>query len=151
MNLAKLFFHALLQKDRELKRKLEELDTVHAALFSIGGVDYSKDRVDGGVPRDMADKMSRLMQIKAEANAQQDAVIAMRDTAERIIKLLPDQQQRSLLWERYILGLTWERVASNIHQSLRWVHRLEVRAFRELNDSHEEILKEATSSHLRPL
>lgn len=48
MNLAKLFFHALLQKDRELKRKLEELDTVHAALYSIGGVDYAKDRVDGG-------------------------------------------------------------------------------------------------------
>lgn len=149
--LAQLFFHTLLEKSKELNKKIEELEALHNALYSIGGVDYSKDRVDGGIPSDLADKMARVMKKQKKTGTLNDEVIAMRDAAEILIKLLPNKDQQRVLSNRYILGLTWEQVAESVGHSERWTYDLEAQAFRDLNKNHEKKLKYFSLLHLKSL
>ncbi|MDD6040515.1 MAG: sigma factor-like helix-turn-helix DNA-binding protein [Clostridia bacterium] len=43
---------------------------------------------------------------------------------EQLIKTLPDERYRAVLELRYLCGMTWEEIASRLHFTLRWVHKL---------------------------
>ena len=44
--------------------------------------------------------------------------------AEKQILKLEDEKLRAVLELRYLCGLTWEEIASKLHFTLRWVHKL---------------------------
>ena len=44
--------------------------------------------------------------------------------AEKQILKLEDEKLRAVLELRYLCGLTWEEIASKLHFTMRWVHKL---------------------------
>lgn len=60
---------------------------------------------------------------------------AKRDNAEKLIQKVSNEVYRRLLYDRYIDGLTWEKVADDLKYSVRTVygiHKKALKAFEEV-------------------
>lgn len=102
----------------------DELLTAQQSIDGLSGMRYDKDRVQGGEPPDLADKLTRVMELRRDINADWDKLIDQRAKARVYIEYLHDYRYIYLLKERYICGKTWLYIAEQMHLDRRWVFRL---------------------------
>lgn len=120
---------------RRLERDIKEL---REKLYGIKAVDYSKERVTGGEPSDLADQIGlyneKLEQSKREWK-QLDVYI---DAVDALINQIKSEQLRVLLHERYVNGGSWEEVAYVVGVSREWIRK---RMHRDALKEFEKIYK----------
>ena len=137
-----------LQQIRHLKlrvRSLEdELKTVQQSIDGLSGMCYDRDRVDGGVPPDLADKLARVTDLKLSLCTELDSLIRMRAQAMICIDNVLDERYSYLLTERYICGNSRKHIAQQMHLDKRWVFRLHRAAL----DAFDEVYQDF--DHLKP-
>lgn len=83
-------------------------------MYRIKAIDYDKDRVDGGSPVDIADKLGAVQQLMEEANSKWDALINNKRYAQAIIFEIKDSRYQAILEERYINMRSWGFIARRI-------------------------------------
>ncbi len=110
--------------DLQVRALEDELLTVQQSIDGLSGVRYDKDRVQGGEPPDLADKLTRVMELRREINADWDKLIDQRAKARAYVDYLHDYRYSYLLKERYICGKTWRYIAEQMHLDRRWVFRM---------------------------
>lgn len=71
------------------------------------------------------EQISRLLRKRAEAAEALNQIIDWIDT-------LPDEDEREVLWRRYISGQRWEDISGQMGCSARWAHKLHFRALNHL-------------------
>ena len=66
----------------------------------------------------------KIIALEDDINARIDELVSMKADAMHRIQNVPDQDQQNILIARYVNGEKWERIAVEVHFSMRQVHRI---------------------------
>ena len=116
--------------DSEINDLLRQREAIMARLTRVT---TSYSGMPGGGGGDiMTDGVAKLIEVEQEINDRIDALIALRREIEGCIRAVDSSAQRRVLRLRYIEGMTWERVALEMHYERTQVWRLHGRALAAL-------------------
>ena len=97
---------------QRMKRRIKEMDE---DLYTIGGFDYSRDRVQNQVPGDLlSDKVIRLIELQKKYMKTVDAYYAGLIERERQIMDLPKPSHRQILVTLYVDGMSLSEAANEM-------------------------------------
>lgn len=109
----------------------DELGELRRRAYNISSPKMA-DKVQSNHQSSLEDIVEKLDAQARKVNEAWDTLISMRDEAEALINLEEDMQRRCVLWRYYILGESWERIASETNFTLRYVYILHVQALQDL-------------------
>lgn len=106
-------------------------------LFSLKGCRYDKEPVDGGVSSDLSDiviafeqKMAQSEELRIkELNRYGDMITK----GFRLLALLSDPEQKSIMIDRYFMNILWEKIALEHHYVRSHCYRLKDEAIKEIS------------------
>lgn len=106
-------------------------------LFSLKGCRYDKEPVDGGTPSDLLDiviafeqKMAQAEELRIkELNRYGDMITK----GFRLLALLSDPEQKSIMIDRYFMNILWEKIALEHHYVRSHCYRLKDEAIKEIS------------------
>lgn len=106
-------------------------------LFSLKGCRYDKEPVDGGVSSDLSDiviafeqKMAQSEELRIkELNRYGDMITR----GFRLLALLSDPEQKSIMIDRYFMNVLWEKIALDHHFDRSTCMRMRDRAIQEIS------------------
>lgn len=109
--------------DAEINDLLREKDRIMTRLTkctaSISGMPHGSSDADR-----LSDGVDKLIALDNEIDAKIDTLVAMRREIMRYISALGSDTQKRLLRLRYIDGMTWERIAVEMHYERRQINRI---------------------------
>nr|DAW96902.1 MAG TPA: Protein of unknown function (DUF1492) [Caudoviricetes sp.] len=114
-------------------------------LFSLKGCRYDKEPVDGGSPSDLSDiviafgqKMAQAEELRIkELNRYGDMITK----GFRLLALLSDPEQKSIMIDRYFMNELWEKIALEHHFDKRSCLRMRDRAIQEISQKMKVVTK----------
>lgn len=114
-------------------------------LFSLKGCRYDKEPVDGGSPSDLSDiviafkeKMAKSEELRIkELNKYGDMITK----GFRLLALLSDPEQKSIMIDRYFMNILWEKIALEHHFDKRSCLRMRDRAIQEISQKMKVVTK----------
>lgn len=114
-------------------------------LFSLKGCRYDKEPVDGGVTSDLSDiviafeqKMAQAEELRIkELNRYGDMITR----GFRLLALLSDPEQKSIMLDRYFMNKLWEKIALEHHFDKRSCLRMRDRAIQEISQKMKVVTK----------
>lgn len=115
---AKEYLEYVRSLDTRLRIKELEITQLRNDICSIQALDYTKDRISGGSPVDISDKIARLDELIRAANEEWDELIAERERANTRIRKLESIKQQEVLTRRFIYNEKWEVIA--VKMSITW-------------------------------
>lgn len=106
-------------------------------LFSLKGCRYDKEPVDGGVSSDLSDiviafeqKMAQAEELRIkELNRYGDMITR----GFKLLALLSDPEQKSIMIDRYFMNIFWEKIALEHHYVRSHCYRLKDKAIKEIS------------------
>ncbi|MFQ7810739.1 MAG: hypothetical protein ACLRG6_08780 [Dialister invisus] len=106
-------------------------------LFSLKGCRYDKEPVDGGSPSDLSDiviafkeKMAKSEELRIkELNRYGDMITR----GFKLLALLSDPEQKSIMIDRYFMNVLWEKIALDHHFDRSTCMRMRDRAIQEIS------------------
>lgn len=114
-------------------------------LFSLKGCRYDKEPVDGGTSSDLSDiviafeqKMAQAEELRIkELNRYGDMITR----GFRLLALLSDPEQKSIMIDRYFMNKLWEKIALEHHYVRSHCYRLKDEAIKEISQKmkHETL------------
>lgn len=122
----------------KIRRKQEQIEKLRADLLP-SGISYDGMPGAGGGNRTAADIFAKIEELERELMDEQDKASAKADEIIAVIEQVEDERYRSILHDRYIAGLHWDRIADKMHYSYRHVTKLHGKALLEIS----KILKDA--------
>lgn len=125
------FLKSLREDNFALKSLEDRIVELRNNLYRVKTINYSKDRVDGGVPSDIADRIGMIQSLVDEANDRWDSLIKKKRMALSIIFEIKDGRYQAILEERYINCKRWEDVARTMNYDQRWLFRLHEKAIKK--------------------
>ncbi len=114
----------------ELQSLEIEIEMYRKDIYSLQGIDYSRERVQGGVGMDLVDKIAKLNEMISKANKKWDELIDYRVDVRNNIDRIDDNMSRTILVQRYIRCLKWEEISAFIGYSWKQTHRLHKKALK---------------------
>ena len=114
-------------------------------LFSLKGCRYDREPVDGGSPSDLSDiviafkeKMAKSEELRIkELNRYGDMITR----GFRLLALLSDPEQKSIMIDRYFMNVLWEKIALDHHFDKRTCLRMRDRAIQEISEKMKVVTK----------
>lgn len=114
----------------ELQSLEIEIEQYRKDIYSLQGIDYSRERVQGGVGMDLGDKIAKLNEMISKANKKWNELIDYRIDVRNNIDRIDDNLSRTILVQRYIRCLKWEKICAFIGYSWKQTHRLHKKALK---------------------
>jgi hypothetical protein len=121
--------------DREIDRKLKEVDCWRAKLSRLTPVYSSQPKGGGSIRGNTESIIAKIVDLEKEIDADIDRLISIRDNIKAIIEAVEDDRERLLLQYRYLDGKTFEKIAVEMNYSWRQIHRLHSQALTNLKMS----------------
>nr|DAD63278.1 MAG TPA: Protein of unknown function (DUF1492) [Caudoviricetes sp.] len=121
---AKEYLEYVRSLEVRLRMKDSRISQLQRDICCIRALDYTKDRISGGSPVDISDKIARLDELIREANDEWDELIAERERAKTIIAKLESATQQEVLTKRYIQNKRWEQIA--VEMNITWRHTFRI-------------------------
>lgn len=97
-----------------IRMEEQQIACLRQDICSIQALDYSKDRITGGHPLDVSDKIARLDELIEKAYDDWDRFIDIRAEARQLISELASTKQQEVLIRRYIRNERWEVIAAEM-------------------------------------
>ena len=138
---AKEYLNRVRSIEAELRNKESRLAKFRQDILTLQSIDYGKDRVDGGVPMDMADKIAKIETLEQQVNDEWDELIYKREEAAQLIEQLENPKYKGVLIERYINCKSWEKIAVELNYSWNGLFKIHGKALREFQKVYESVLK----------
>lgn len=121
---AKDYFSQIRKTDRLIQRLTDTVDSLRSSLISQN-YKLKPDKVQTSGAKDtLGEKIVKIVALEDDINARIDELVSMKADAMRRIQNVPDQDQQNILIARYVNGEKWERIAVEVHFSMRQVHRI---------------------------
>lgn len=127
---AKEYLEYIRSLDIRLRMKESQISRLRADICCIQALDYTKDRISGGSPVDISDKIARLDELIRTANDEWDELIAERERANARIRKLESIKQQEVLTRRFIYNEKWEVIAVKMSITGQSVWKLYYRALK---------------------
>lgn len=122
------FFKLYADTNLSIETKLDYLDSVKQLRDKLGG--------DNG---DLSTAGNAIERIEKEVEAEIARMCEIKDTADFLIKSLPDIVQRAVMERRYLLCETWNRIAEKTGYCTRHVVRIHKAALNYLEKLYPDI------------
>lgn len=121
---AKEYFAQIRKTDRLIQRLTDTVNTLRSGLTSQS-YELKPDKVQTSGPKDtLGETIVKIMSLEEDINTRIDELVSMKADAMHRIQNVPDQDQQNILIARYVNGEKWERIAVEVHFSMRQVHRI---------------------------
>jgi hypothetical protein len=115
--------------DRKIDRMIADLERLRGKLGKLtptwGDMPSGGGSLYKSVDIALIDK---IVDLEAEINHKIDRVIDLKREIEQLIESIDDEREKLLMSYRYLDGMTFEWIASEMHYHWRYVHKLHVRA-----------------------
>ena len=125
--------------DLNIRCKEREIFRWRQDIMSLQAIDYSKERISGGQPITIADKVANLDAVTDEIMREWSTYFQERERARFMINQIHSTKQRTVLIDRYINGCTWDRVAELVGCSRQNIHNLHKRAIKNFDAIYEKV------------
>lgn len=136
---AKEYLNRIGRCDAHINSKIAEVEALYAMVTRITPA-MKQDVVSGGGSEDkMGNAVARIVDLKEEINREIDTYVDMKREASMLLDKLENPLHYKVLHKRYILGETFEQIATEIRYTYRWVQKLHGRAlqkFQKVLDAH---------------
>lgn len=119
--------------DRKIDRMIAEAERLRARLGKLTPT-LSDMPGGGGSIYKSADIaiIDKIVDLEAEINQKIDRVIDLKREIEQLIDSIDDEREKLLMSYRYLDGMTFEWIASEMHYHWRSVHKIHVRALSKI-------------------
>lgn len=134
---AKEYLEYVRSLDIRLRMKESQISRLRADICCIQALDYTKDRISGGSPVDISDKIARLDELIRAANEEWDELIAERERANARIRRLESIKQQEVLTRRFIYNEKWEVIAVKMNITWQGTWQLFYRALKNFQKIFE--------------
>ena len=137
---AKEYLSQAYNLDLRISSKLAQLDSLRSLTQKVN---VSYDRQPVSHTRNVSsleDTILHLIEVENEINASIDALVNLKMEIAASIAGVENTDYQILLEQRYICFHSWEKIASELQCTVRWVHELHKRAleaFQKLLDENE--------------
>ena len=121
---AKEYLEYVRSLEVRLRMKEERIAQLQHDICSLQALDYAKDKITGGSPIDVSDKIARLDELIQDTNREWDELIEMREQAKTLISKLESATQQEVLTKRYIQNKRWEQIA--VELNITWRHTFRI-------------------------
>lgn len=121
---AKEYLEYIRSLETRLRMKEERIAQLQHDICSLQALDYAKDKITGGSPIDVSDKIARLDELIRDTNREWDELIEMREQAKSFISKLESATQQEVLTKRYIQNKRWEQIA--VEMNITWRHTFRI-------------------------
>lgn len=141
MSEAKEYLMSIALLDAKIDARVSEMDELKDRLLHITAT-LSPDKGSGGAggtQDKMAGTMARIVDMQRQINADIDALIDRKDAALKMLDSMKNPVHMTILHRRYFLHQPFERIATDMNYSWRWVCKLHGRALQEL----EKVMQDA--------
>lgn len=125
-----------LRRIERIKAEMEELRAMKTSMASGGGSGRK------GYKNDLSGRMARLDALEADKKKELCHMMEIHERIERAINSLENEQERDVLFYRYIKGLSWYETAEKMNYSKRQIYRLHGQAL-----EHLKLFKDGTQWH----
>lgn len=132
MNRNKEFLRSIYELKCTIDKKRELLDRLeHEAVYK--GQDYG-ERIQGSssVMDRMAENACKIADLRDNINISVDRLINLRLEAIRAIDLMEDENERQILYMRYLEYMKWNEINEVLGRSADWVFKCHGRALRNV-------------------
>ena len=136
---AKEYLEYIRSLDIRLRMKESQISRLRADICCIQALDYTKDRISGGSPVDISDKIARLDELIRTANDEWDELIAERERANARIRKLESIKQQEVLTRRFIYNEKWEVIAVKMNITWQGTWQLFYRALKNFQRIFEGV------------
>ena len=136
---AKKYLEYVRSLDIRLRMKDAQISQLQRDICCIRALDYTKDRISGGSPVDISDKIARLDELIREANEEWDELITERERANARIRKLESIKQQEVLTRRFIYNEKWEVIAVKMDITWQGTWQLFYRALRNFQKIFEGV------------
>lgn len=136
---AKEYLEYVRSLDIRLRMKDSRISQLQRDICCIRALDYTKDRISGGSPVDISDKIARLDELIRTANEEWDELIAERERANARIRKLESIKQQEVLTRRFIYNEKWEVIAVKMDITWQGTWQLFYRALRNFQKIFEGV------------
>jgi DNA-directed RNA polymerase specialized sigma subunit len=125
----KAYLRRYLEAEKKVRRLKDEIEAEHAAYMSIKGLAYDDmPHASGGRITDISDMLVKIEKLVNQLGREVDQQYAIRKEIRKRIEAVDTENERSVLYYRYIRGCTWEWIAERMHLDVRWIHRIHGKA-----------------------
>ena len=121
---AKEYLEYIRSLETRLRMKEERIAQLQHDICSLQALDYAKDKITGGSPIDVSDKIARLDELIQATNREWGELIEMREQAKTLIAKLESATQQEVLTKRYIQNKRWEQIA--VEMNITWRHTFRI-------------------------
>lgn len=124
-----------------VRNKQREIDSLYAILKSVTGT-WKEDVVQNGSSSEnkMGDTIAKIVDLQAELNRDIDTLIDTKRAVLCVIERL-DPIYFDLLYKRYFMFETWERIACEMGYGYQWTCKLHGRALEQVRQAIESDIK----------
>ena len=119
--------------DKRIDKKLEMLSEWRSRLGKIGPVISNIPGGGGSIYKSKdLDLIDKIVDIEAQLDKEIDELVDLKEEIEAAINGLKDEKEKTLMEYRYLSGMTFEWIASEMHYHWRSVHKIHVTALSKL-------------------
>ncbi len=140
---AKEYLKQLQRLDTVINQKIKELSDLRLRLTSVGGVEYSKERVQTSPSVDaaFAKLLERIADLEEEINAEIDRFIDEKHKIINQIQGLKKSKYIEILYKHYVEFKRLEIVAVEMNFTYQYVIELHGYALKDFQTTYNNLLK----------
>ena len=135
---AKKYLRGLQRLDTMISQKLDELASLKATLTTIGGIDYSKDRVQTSRSQEapFEKTIARIVDLNAEIDREIDNFVDRKHTIINQIQGLENTTYVEILYKRYVEYKRLEMISVEMNLTYQYVRELHGKALQAFESSY---------------
>lgn len=140
---AKEYLQQLQRLDIVINQKIKEAHDLRLKSRSVGGIDYSKEKVQSGPAQDapFVKLIGRIVDLEAEINAEIDFFVDEKHRIINQIQGLQNVNHIALLYKRYVEYKKFETIAVEMNFTYQYTIELHGFALKEFQTTYENLLK----------
>lgn len=130
---AKEYLQQLCRADVIINQRIQEKADLRSRLFSIGSMDYAKERVQMTLPTGSGyeREIVKLIDLENEIDGLIDTYVNLKHKVIEQLHELNNIDQIKILYKRYVLGEKFEQIAVDLNFSIRNVYKIHGHALQE--------------------
>lgn len=139
---AKEYLQQLQRLDTMINQKIKELGDLRLMSQSVGGIDYSKERVQSSPSGDapFVKPVLRMIELEQEINAEIDRFVDAKHEIINQIQALQNPKHIDILYKHYAEFKRLEIVAVEMNFTYQYIVELHGTALKEFQLTHENLL-----------
>lgn len=123
--------------DTQINSKLSQIESLNALATKCTATLTDMPRSQNSGTSKMEDTIMKIITLQEEINSDIDRLVDLKKEIMNVIKKVENSEYRTLLENRYLAFLSWEKIAVEMKYSIQQVYRKRGEALKKI----DEILK----------